>query len=65
MMSRMLMFLIPAAIVAIAAMALMPLCKRSVDKKALSAGSLRIYLFSSVQLFCLRLPCRQHDRIRR
>ena len=32
-MSRMLMFLIPAAIVAIAAMALMPLCKRSVDKK--------------------------------
>ena len=34
MMSRMLMFLIPAAIVAIAAMALMPLCKRSVDKKS-------------------------------
>ena len=34
MMSRMLMFLIPAAIVAIAAMALMPLCKRSGDKKS-------------------------------
>ena len=53
MMSRMLMFLIPAAIVAIAAMALMPLCKRSVDKKSATRrviANLSVF-FGAVVLF--------------
>nr|WP_316248745.1 ATP synthase subunit C [Zongyangia hominis] len=33
-MSKMVMFLIPAAIVALAAMVMMPMCKRSIDKKS-------------------------------